>query len=309
MKVESQMCILVENKFRCVIFTLVAHTCLKYRIKGGQIMEELNKSVVPVIESVYENFTALEKNIADFFINNVDKDENFSAINISEKLHVSEATLTRFSKKCGYSGYREFIYIYKTNISENPKMHRQTTEKVLSDYDEILGKSYSLINEEQMEHLIQYVIDAERVYFYGIGSSGLAALEMKSRFMRLGLHCDAFTDPDMIKMNSSILDENCLVIALSISSTSPIIVSALKKVHKSNAKSVLFTANINNELKGVCNEIVSVATSKNLSFGNRISPQIPLLLMIDIFYAHFLNSDINTRREFFTSTLLALDEV
>lgn len=271
-------------------------------------MDDLNKSVVPVIESVYENFTTLEKNIADFFINNVDKDEDFSAINISKKLHVSEATLTRFSKKCGYTGYREFIYTYKTNISEQPKKHRQTTEKVLSDYDEILGKSYSLIDEEQMEHIVQYVIDAERVYFYGIGSSGLAALEMKSRFMRLGLHCDAFTDPDMIKMNSSILDEGCLVIALSISSNSQVIISALNQVHKSKAKSVLFTANINNELKEVCNEVVSVATSKNLSFGNRISPQIPLLLMIDIFYAYFLNSDINTRREYFMSTLLALDE-
>lgn len=72
-------------------------------------MDDLNKSVVPVIESVYENFTTLEKNIADFFINNVDKDEDFSAINISKKLHVSEATLTRFPKKCGYTGYREFI--------------------------------------------------------------------------------------------------------------------------------------------------------------------------------------------------------
>ena len=159
-----------------------------------------------------------------------------------------------------------------------------------------------------MEHIIQYMIEAKRVYFYGIGSSGLTALEMKSRFMRLGLHCDAFTDPDMIKMNSSILDENCLVIALSISSTSPVIVSALQQVNKSKAKSVLFTANINNELKELCNEIVTVATSKNLSFGNRISPQFPLLVMIDIFYAYFLNSDINTRKEFFTSTLLALDE-
>ena len=272
-------------------------------------MEHLTKSVVPVIESVYENLTNLEKTIADYFISNVDKDEDFSAINIANKLHVSEASLTRFSKKCGYTGYREFIYVYKKNISENPKKHRQTTEKVLSDYDEILGKSYSLIDEEQIEHIIEYIIEAERVYFYGIGSSGLVALEMKSRFMRLGLHCDAVTDPDLIKMNSSILDENCVVIALSISSTSPVIVSALHKVHKSKAKSVLFTANKNNNLTEVCNEVVSVATSKNLSFGNRISPQFPLLVMIDIFYAYFLNSDINTRKEFFNSTLLALEDI
>ena len=87
-------------------------------------MDDLNKSVIPVIESVYENFTNLEKNIADFFINNVDKDEDFSAISISKKMHVSEATLTRFAKKCGYSGYREFIYVHKSIVKQQKRSYR-----------------------------------------------------------------------------------------------------------------------------------------------------------------------------------------
>ena len=37
-------------------------------------MDYYVKSVIPVIESNYENFTALEKNIADFFMKNEEKD-------------------------------------------------------------------------------------------------------------------------------------------------------------------------------------------------------------------------------------------
>ena len=33
-------------------------------------MDYYVKSVIPIIESNYENFTALEKNIADFFMKN-----------------------------------------------------------------------------------------------------------------------------------------------------------------------------------------------------------------------------------------------
>lgn len=271
-------------------------------------MQNLNQSAIPIIESVYDTLTNSEKTIGDFFINNVNEEEDFSATNIAEKLHVSEASLTRFSKKCGYSGYREFIYVYKNNIAENPHMHRQLTKKVLSDYDEILNKSYSLINEEQIEQIIQLIIDAKRVYFYGIGSSGLVAQEMKSRFMRLGLYCDTFTDPDMIKMNSALLDEHCVVIALSISSESPVIQAAFEQAHENNVKTVLFTANRKSTFKDICDEIVPVATSKNLSFGNKISPQFPLLVIIDIFYAYFLNSDYHSRKEIFSSTLLALDD-
>ena len=63
-------------------------------------MEYYVKSVVPIIESNYDKFTTVEKNIADFFIKNRKK-VDFSAKAIAERLFVSEASLSRFEKKCG----------------------------------------------------------------------------------------------------------------------------------------------------------------------------------------------------------------
>ena len=80
-------------------------------------MDYYVKSVIPVIESNYENFTALEKNIADFFMKNEEK-MDFSAKEIAKHLFVSEASLSRFAKKCGFRGYREFIYQYEQNLTE-----------------------------------------------------------------------------------------------------------------------------------------------------------------------------------------------
>lgn len=80
-------------------------------------MEYYMKSVIPMIESNYENFTTVEKTIADFFIQNRNK-EDFSSKAIAEKLYVSEASLSRFAKKCGYRGYREFMYQYEESFQE-----------------------------------------------------------------------------------------------------------------------------------------------------------------------------------------------
>lgn len=271
-------------------------------------MQNMTKSVVPIIESVYENLTEAEKTVADFFINNIDKTLDFSAHNISTFLHVSEASLTRFSKKCGFSGYREFIYIYKMNITESSGNHTQLTQNVLADYEELLNKTYSLIDENQIERIVQMIINAKRVYFYGIGSSGLVAQEMKSRFMRLGLFCDAFTDADLIKINTSLLDEDSVVIALSITSDTQAIINSLEQAQKKKAKTVLLTANKKTPIVNYSNEIVSIATRNNLEFGNRISPQFPLLVIIDVLYAYFLRSDLDSRKEIFSSTLTALNE-
>ena len=54
-------------------------------------MDYYVKSVIPIIESNYENFTALERTIADFFMKNQKKVE-FSAKEIAKRLFVSKTT-------------------------------------------------------------------------------------------------------------------------------------------------------------------------------------------------------------------------
>ncbi|MCI5972188.1 MAG: hypothetical protein MRZ08_04035, partial [Anaerococcus sp.] len=79
-------------------------TTNKNTIKEDAI-DYLTKSVIENIESNYENFTPVEKNIADFFIHN-NKKGDFAAKKLAEKLFVSESSLSRFAQKCGFRGYR-----------------------------------------------------------------------------------------------------------------------------------------------------------------------------------------------------------
>ena len=85
---------------------------------------EYLKSVIPVIESNYVNFTTVERSIADFFIYNREQ-MDFSAKSVAGKLFVSEASLSRFAKKCGFRGYREFIYQYEENFGQAGLHDRQ----------------------------------------------------------------------------------------------------------------------------------------------------------------------------------------
>ena len=82
------------------------------------------------IEASYKKMTAVERSVADFFIGNKD-DMDFSSKNISRVLYVSEATLSRFSQKCGYKGYREFIFSYERDLKFEQKAREQ---KRMSDY-------------------------------------------------------------------------------------------------------------------------------------------------------------------------------
>ena len=67
------------------------------------------------IENQYDKLTHVEQSVADFFIENK-QEGDFSSKNVARLLYVSEATLSRFAKKCGYKGYREFIYVYEKDL-------------------------------------------------------------------------------------------------------------------------------------------------------------------------------------------------
>ncbi|WP_455821799.1 MurR/RpiR family transcriptional regulator [Clostridium butyricum] len=234
-------------------------------------MQQYEKTIIPKIESLYENFTPLEKTIANFFIHNTEKID-FSSKNISKKLFVSEAALSRFSKKCGFKGYREFIFLYEQNFVEKPSnVATNYTKQVLDTYQELLNKSYALLDEEQMVRITKLFNQKKRVYVYGRGSSALAAQEIKLRFMRIGVNIESIVDSHIMKMNFVLLNSDCLVIGISVSGKTDEVLDSLKAAKSRNATTVLITSRKEKEFEEFCDEIILLAVKEHLDNGKAIS--------------------------------------
>lgn len=262
-------------------------------------MELYEKNIIPYIESIYHSFTPLEKTIADFFINNTEI-LDLSSKSISSKLFVSEASLSRFAKKCGFRGYREFQFCYEQgyeqNHAQNYTVSNDQTKMVLNTYQELLNKSYSLVDEQQMKRIVNILSEKKRVYVYGKGSSGLVGMEMKIRFMRIGVNVEAITDSHIMKINSVLLDEECVVIGISVSGKTEEVRKSLSIAKKSGAIVLLMTSRKEKSFLEFCDEVLLFAVKENLEKGKAISPQFPILVMVDILFSHILESD-KFRRE------------
>lgn len=270
-------------------------------------MECYVKSVVPVIESNYNNFTNVEKTIADFFIQNRKKTD-FSAKNVAEKLFVSEASLSRFAKKCGYRGYREFVYQYEEAFVEKKESMGGNTRTVLNAYQELLNKTYSLVDERQIARVGRYIRDAERVFVCGKGSSGLTASEMEFRFMRIGVDIDSLQDSDRMRMQAVFQDKHCLVLGISISGEAEGVQYLLREAKKRGAKTVLLTAQNKESFSEFSDEVVLLPSRSHLNYGKSISPQFPVLVMLDIIYSYYVEQNKARTETLHDDTLRALTE-
>ncbi|MDE6971442.1 MAG: MurR/RpiR family transcriptional regulator [Eubacterium sp.] len=268
-------------------------------------MEYYIKSVVPVIKQNYEKFTAVEKNIADFFINNQAK-VDFSSKAISDRLYVSEASLSRFAQKCGYRGYREFMYQYEMTLMAERDSITGNTRMILNSYQELLNKTYQLVDEEQISRIARYIGTSRRVLACGRGSSGHAAAEMEMRFMRIGVDINSLCDNDLIRMRAIFQNHESLIFGISISAETQDVLYLLQESHKRGAKTVLITARNDDTFYEFCTEVVQIPSLQHLNQGHVISPQFPVLLILDIIYSCYSGLDKLTKDSLHNNTLKAL---
>ena len=264
----------------------------------------MNKpDIATIIDLHFEELTELEQEIARYFLQAETIQDDLSSQQVTQKLHISQAALTRFAKKCGFTGYREFVFQYQHQASKpdtHSHKHSPLTKRVLRSYSIMREQTQDLIDEEQLERVAQLIDDAERVYFFGTGSSGLIAREMKLRFVRLGVVCEALTDRDGFAWTTSIMDENCLVLGFSLSGTTQSVLDSLLDAKEMGAKTILFTSAPNKNSQAYT-ETVLVASHSQSSYIQRISAQLPMLILIDLIYAYFLEINRESKEKIFNS--------
>ena len=263
------------------------------------------------IRSYYDEMTPVEKNIANFFLSNTEKCD-LSSKNIAKCLYVSEASLSRFAKKCGYKGYRELSFSYEKDLEYEQSgipIHKDVThfaKKVYGYYQNILRENCERMDAQQVRRIAEMLDNCRRVIIYGVGSSGIAAREIQFRFMRLGLDVETITDPHMIRMHSTVIDDNYLVIGLSLSGQTSEVLDALCVAKKNKAKVIFVTANSEPQIAECCDEILHVVDMKNLDFGNKISPQFPMLVVFDVLYAYYMDKDSSRKTQKHKDTVSAV---
>ena len=194
---------------------------------------------------------------------------------------------------------------FTLTLSRNANM---ITQNVFNTYQDLLNKAYSILDNDQIQRVVRMLVNSKKVVAVGKGSSGYAASEMESRFVRVGLDIDSLTDSDRIRMQSVFLKDGDTVVAFSISGKTEDILFLLKSAHDRGKKTIFFTSADSQSLHEFCDEVVVVASLEYLENGNLISPQFPMLLVLDLVYSEYINIDSVIKSAIFEDTVTTLNK-
>ncbi|MFV0351793.1 MAG: MurR/RpiR family transcriptional regulator [Oscillospiraceae bacterium] len=200
------------------------------------------------IKQMHGSLKSAERRLADYILENPDLVISDTLESLAAKSEVSYATVNRFYRKLGYSKFRQFkdgLVYDVVNSSEIGHLVQnlsfgggtgveETCENAYKLAFRVLDDSFSILDTNIVQEVVNKMISARSICFIGAGYSGLCARYAYSRFFRLGLHCITDSDSTLFKMQVSLLSPGDLLFVISSSGRTETVVEAARLAKKNN---------------------------------------------------------------------------
>jgi RpiR family transcriptional regulator, carbohydrate utilization regulator len=169
---------------------------------------------------------------------------------------VSKPTVVRFCRSVGYDGLADFKLKLAGNVNEGvPFVHRavETDDKagdlVVKVIDNAVAALLRYRNaaagqsvERAIAALTQAGRSGQRIEFYGVGNSGIVALDAQHKFFRLGVSATAISDGHVQVMSATMLKAGDCAVIISNSGRSRDLLDVADIARKKGATVIAITA-------------------------------------------------------------------
>ena len=250
------------------------------------------------IKLMYEKMGKAEKKVADWILENPGKIISLSIVDLAEQCRCSEATIVRFSKKLGMSGYQE-LKISLASESGDSQVSRHITKadtpfeiyrKVCNDIYISLEKTQGSLSPERLSKAAEKICGAKRIVLFGLGNSASIAIDASHKFMRAGLNAIAYTDNHMQVIAASHLTEQDVAIGISHSGSSKDIVDALRIAKEHGTTTIAITNTGKSPILKQSDIVLSTSSEETKYNILALNSRIAQLAIIDTLYFYIVYS-------------------
>ncbi len=244
------------------------------------------------IKMLYNEMGKAEKQIADWIMENPGKIISLSIIELAEQCKCSEATIVRFSKRLGLSGYQELKISLasegggshvSTHITANDEAY-EIYEKVCNDIYMSLEKTKKSLDPAAISKAATAICNAKKIVVFGLGNSASIAMDASHKFLRAGLNAVAYSDNHMQVIAASHLTSGDVAIAISHSGSSKDIVEALKLAKEHGAITIAISNSGKSPILKQADIVLSTTADETQYNILALNSRIVQLAIIDTLY-------------------------
>lgn len=261
------------------------------------ILEQLKEPNFKVTKSDKALIKYIETNLEDVIYKSISE--------IARESNIGEATITRFTKKAGFSGFQDFKVTLAKDLSMQNKtsiisshVHKDegvmdTANKLLQATINVLDGTVCKIDKNIINQCRELILTAKKIYFIGIGYSGVVAIDSNYKFMRIGLNTVPITDSHTMVIMSAIMDRGDVIVAISHSGTTKEILKTVELAKKNKVKIISLTEDTDNPLRNLADAELTYVSSETILETGSFSSKIQQIFLMDLLYTEVIKDMFN----------------
>ncbi|HZG79027.1 MAG TPA: MurR/RpiR family transcriptional regulator [Paenibacillus sp.] len=250
-----------------------------------------SQNVLLSISSIYASMTKAEKKVAEAVQANPEEAVLYTITDLSEKAGVGETSVIRFCRKLGFGGYHEFKLAIAQHVVSEPRHFSGEVlegddaavvlQKLTSRNARMIEDAGTLVSAASLEEAARALASGKRIHVFGVGSSGMTAMDAYYSFMRIGLAADVQRDGHIIAMSASLANEGDVVFGISTSGSTKDLVDTLRTAKANGATTICLTSQGRSPITQYADVVLLVPAKESPFQGGSLSTKIAQLHALD----------------------------
>ena len=273
-----------------------------------------------LIRACMDSMTDTEKRIADYLLVHGSDAMHMNAKELSVSCDTSPAAVVRFAKKLGFKGFtalkldlaRESAQAapdaFNSAILENDDL-AAIISKAEKTHQRNTALTYQMINIATLQSAIDALLGARRVFLFGVGASGLLAMDFQYKCSRIGVPVFYHADSHTSLASAALLDKHDTVIAISYSGVTRETLLAAQSAHACGAKVIAGTQGNLNPLARPADFPLCIPSEESTLRIGAMTSRNSGLLVLDLLYLGCVQKNVLQSQQALEKTRALIHEL
>jgi DNA-binding MurR/RpiR family transcriptional regulator len=212
----------------------------------------------------------------------------------------SEATVVRFCRAIGFSGYRDLRLGLATELGRaegGAGLARTVSSDIHpgDDLDAVVEKiafadaraveeTAQQLDLEALHLVIEALVSARRIDIYGVGASAFVGLDLQQKLHRIGQVAFAWVDPHVALTSAALLGPEDVAVGISHSGATLDIVDALAEAHANGVTTIAVTNFPRSELASSADHVLTTAARETTFRSGATASRLAQLTVVDCIF-------------------------
>lgn len=248
-------------------------------------------SALHAIQEHYPTLSPAGRRVADRVLRDPETVPRASLAELAEECGVSEPTVIRFCRSIGCDGFGDFkvrvaasvatrFAAVELSLDRHSSAEEYSAKVVDASLATLMGLRRTL-DPRQIDAAVRALAGARRIEFYGVGASGVVALDAQHKFFRFSTPTSAHRDTHMQRMAAAVLGEGDVVVAFSHTGRSRALIGSIEVAQRSGATTLGVTARPS-PLADACDLCVELNTPEDTDLFTPMVSRLAQLVVVDV---------------------------